>query len=75
MLKKLLEFIFPPRSSFVVEEVDTIRNVLVLEDKQFGIRAEVNIGPKELKSAKIAGPYCVVLHYKDGTCKKTRFMR
>lgn len=75
MLKKLLELLFPPRSSFVVEEVDPIRNVLVLEDKQFGIRAEVNIGPKELKSARIAGPYCVVLHYKDGTSKKTRFMK
>ncbi|OZA15733.1 MAG: hypothetical protein B7Y05_02625 [Polynucleobacter sp. 24-46-87] len=75
MLKKLLELLFPPRSSFVVEEVDPIRNVLVLEDKQFGIRAEVNIGPKELREAKIAGPYCVVLHYKDGTSKKARFMK
>ncbi|WP_114654170.1 hypothetical protein [Polynucleobacter necessarius] len=75
MLKKLLEFILPARSSFVIEEIDPIRNVVVLEDKQFGIRAEVNIGPKELREAKIAGPYCVALHYKDGTSKKTRFMK
>lgn len=75
MLKKLLEFILPARSSFVVEEIDPIRNVVVLEDKQFGIRAEVNIGSKELREAKIAGPYCVALHYKDGTSKKTRFMK
>ncbi len=75
MLKKLLEFILPARSSFVIEEIDPIRNVVVLEDKQFGIRAEVNIGPKELREAKIAGPYCVAPHYKDGTSKKTRFMK
>ncbi|HQR84985.1 MAG: hypothetical protein B7Y05_09160 [Polynucleobacter sp. 24-46-87] len=75
MFKKLFEFILPARSSFVIEEIDPIRNVVVLEDKQFGIRAEVNIGNKELKTAKIAGPYCVVLHYKDGTSKKARFMK
>lgn len=75
MFKKLLEFILPARSSFVIEEIDPIRNVVVLEDKQFGIRTEVNIGNKELKTAKIAGPYCVVLHYKDGTSKKARFMK
>jgi hypothetical protein len=75
MLNKLLEFILPTRSSFVIEEVDPIRNVVVLEDKQFGIRAEVNIGPKELREAKIAGAYCVALHYKDGTSKKIRFMK
>lgn len=75
MLKKLLEFFLPARSSFVIEEIDPIRNVVILEDKHFGIRAEVNIGDKELKTAKIAGHYCVVLHYKDGTRKKTRFMK
>ena len=75
MLKKIIEFFIPPRSSFVVEEIDLIRNVVVIEDKHFGIRAEVNIGNKELKEAKIAGPYCVTLHYKDGTSKKSRFMK
>lgn len=75
MFNKLLEFFLQLRSSFVIEEVDSIRNVVVLEDKQFGIRTEVNIGPKELREAKIAGPYCVVLHYKDGTHKKMRFMK
>lgn len=75
MLKKILEFFLPPRSSFVIEEIDPIRNVVVLEDKQFGICTEVNIGPKELKEAKIAGPYCVALYYKDGTNRKARFMK
>jgi|UniRef100_UPI004048B277 hypothetical protein len=75
MLKKILNFLTPNQSSFVVDEIDYIRNVVVLEDKHFGIRAEVNIGNKELKEAKIAGPYCVVLHYKDGTTKKSRFMK
>lgn len=75
MFNKLLDYLFPPRSSFVIEEIDPIRNILVLEDKHFGIRAEVNIGSKELKEAKIVGPYSVVLHYKDGTSQKTRFMK
>jgi hypothetical protein len=74
MLNKILNFFAPIKSWFVVEEIDPIRNVVILEDKKFGIRAEVNIGNKELKEAKIAGPYCVVLHYKDGSSKKTRFM-
>lgn len=75
MLKQLLRSLHPIRSSFVVEEIDPIRNVVVLEDKDFGIRCEVNIGNKELKEAKIAGPYCVALHYKDGSTKKSRFLR
>ena len=75
MFKKLLDFFLPSHSSFVIEEIDPIRNVVILEDKQFGIRAEVNIGPKELRDAKIAGPYCVVLNYKDGTTRKTKFMK
>lgn len=75
MLKKIIDFLVPPTSSFVVEEIDPIRNVVILEDKHFGIRCEVNIGNKELKEAKMAGPYCVTLHYKDGTTKKSRFMK
>lgn len=75
MFKKILDFLTPTRSSFVVEEVDPIRNVVVVEDKHFDIRAEVNIGNKELKEAKISGPYCITLHYTDGSTKKTRFMK
>jgi hypothetical protein len=75
MFKKILDYFTPIRSAFVVEEIDPIRNVVVLEDKHFGIRAEVNIGNKELKEAKIVGPYCVALHYKDGSSKKARFMK
>lgn len=75
MLKKLFNFFFEPRSSFVVEEIDPIRNIVILEDKQFGIRTEVNIGEKALKEVKIVGPYCVILHYQDGSTKKVRFMK
>ena len=75
MLKQLLRLLHPIRSSFVVEEIDLIRNVVVVEDKGFGIRCEVHIGNKELIGAKIAGPYCVALHYKDGSIKRSRFLR
>ncbi|SNX28776.1 hypothetical protein SAMN06295945_1123 [Polynucleobacter meluiroseus] len=75
MLNKLFRFLCPIRSSFVVEEIDLLRNIVVLEDKAFGIRCEVNIGNKGLKEAKIAGPYCVSLLYKDGSTKKAHFLR
>lgn len=55
MLNKLLGFLCPIRSSFVVEEIDLLRNIVVLEDKAFGIRCEVNIGNKELKRGKNSG--------------------
>jgi hypothetical protein len=75
MLSFLKNIFFPVRSSFVVEEVDHLRNVVVLEDKQFGLRVEIPIGDKPLKEVKIVAPYVLLLKYEDGSEQKKRILR
>ena len=66
---------FPIRSSFVVEEVDYLRNVVVLEDKQFSLRVEIPIGDKPLKEVKIVAPYVLLLKYEDGSEQKKQILK
>lgn len=75
MLSFLKNIFFPVRSSFVVEEVDHLRNVVVLEDKQFSLRVEIPIGDKPLKEVKIVAPYVLLLKYEDGSEQKKRILR
>ena len=75
MLTYIRNLFFPEKSSFVIDEVDFLRNVVVLEDKQFHLRVEVPIGDKPLKSVNIVGPYAVLLTYEDGTTKKKRILK
>jgi hypothetical protein len=70
----LRNLFFPIQSSFVVDEVDHLRNVIVLEDKQLSLRVEIPIGNKPLKEVKIVGPYCVLLTYEDGSKQKKRIL-
>ena len=67
MLQFLRNLIFPRNSSFVINEIDHDRNVVVLEDKQFSLKIEIPIGNKTLKQAKIIAPYAVQLTYEDGS--------
>ena len=75
MLSFLKNFFFPVRSSFVIEEVDHLRNVVVLEDKQLSLRVEIPIGDKPLKEVKIVEPYVLVLRYEDGSEQKKRILK
>jgi len=75
MITFLRNLLFPERSSFVVDEVDHLRNVVVLEDKQLNLRVEIPIGEKRLKEVKIVEPYAVLLTYEDGTQKKKRILK
>ena len=75
MLSFLKNIFFPERSSFVVEEVDHLRNVIVLEDKQLSLRVEIPIGDKPLKEVKIVAPYVLLLKYEDGSEQKKRILR
>ena len=75
MLSFLKNVFFPERSSFVVEEVDHLRNVVVLEDKQFSLRVEIPIGDKPLKEVKIIEPYVLLLRYEDGSEQKKRILK
>lgn len=64
-----------PISSFVINEVDNFRNVVVLEDKDLNLRVEIPIGEKPLKEVKIVEPYAVLLTYEDGTTQKKRILK
>ena len=75
MLSFLKNVFSPVRSSFVVEEVDHLRNVIVLEDKQLSLRVEIPIGDKPLKEVKIIEPYVLLLRYQDGSEQKKRILK
>jgi len=74
MLSFLKNVFFPRRSSFVVEEVDQFRSVVVLEDKELSLRVEIPIGDKPLKEAKIVAPYVLLLKYEDGSQVKKKIL-
>ena len=66
---------FPQKSSFAIDEVDHDRRIVILEDKAFGLKIEIPVGNKELKGAKIVGPYDLLLTFKDGTATKEKVLR
>jgi hypothetical protein len=67
MFQTLKKWLFPSISSFVIEEIDHIRNIVVCEDKRLGLRVEVLTANKPVKEARIVGPYEILLTYQDGT--------
>lgn len=75
MFSFLKNLILPSRSSFVLEEIDQLRKVVVLEDRQFSLRVEIPIGDKPLKKASIICPYAVLLTYEDGSQVKKKILK
>ncbi len=74
IFNKILNF-FSPTSSFVVDEFDHDRNVVVLADKSIGLRVDIKLdGGRKFKSAKIVAPYDVLVEYEDGMTKRLRFL-
>lgn len=73
MLKLIRNLITEP-SSFIIDEIDHLRNVVVLEDKDLSLQVEIPFGEKPLKSVKIIEPYTVLLTYVDGTTQKKRIL-
>ena len=67
--------LLPPVSSFVIDEIDHLRNVVVLEDKELSLRVEIPIGDKPIKEVKIVEPYTVLLIYEDGSKEKKRILK
>lgn len=67
--------LIPAYSSFVIEDIDHIRNVVVLEDKQLSLRVEIPIGEKPLKEVKIIEPYAILLTYEDGSKQKKKILK
>ncbi len=75
MFSFLRNLLRSPISSFVIDEVDNFRNVVVVEDKDLSLRIEIPIGEKPLKEAKIVEPYSILLTYEDGTVQKKRILK
>lgn len=75
MLSFLRKLLRPAHSSFVIQEVDHMRRVVVLEDKLLNLRVEVLIGDKSLRDVKIIEPYAVLLTYADGSKVKKRILK
>jgi len=75
MFSFLRNLLRSPISSFVIDEVDNFRNVVVVEDKDLSLRIEIPIGEKPLKKAKIVEPYSILLTYEDGTVQKKRILK
>ena len=64
----------PVKSDFVLDEIDHLRKVVVVEDKELSLRIEIPIGDKPLKQATIVGPYDILLTYKDGSQQKKKIL-
>jgi hypothetical protein len=71
----LRNLLMTPKSSFVINEVDNFRNVVVVEDKDLSLRVEIPIGEKPLKEVNIVEPYAILLTYEDGTTQKKRILK
>jgi len=65
----------PVRSSFVINEVDHLRKIVLLEDKQLNLLVEIPIGDKNLKEAQVIEPYVVLMTYEDGSKEKKRILK
>ena len=74
MFAFLRNLLTPPISSFVINEVDNSRNVVVLEDKDLSLKVEIPIEEKPLKEVRIVEPYAILLAYEDGTVQKKRIL-
>jgi len=74
MLKILKNLFLSAKSAFVLEEVDHLRKVVVVEDKELSVRVEIPIDDKTLKHATIVGPYTILLTYEDGSQQKKKIL-
>jgi hypothetical protein len=41
MLSKFIQHFFPPKSSFVIKEVNGKKHLVVVEDRQFNLKIEI----------------------------------
>jgi hypothetical protein len=74
MFQTIKNWLFPSISSFVIEEIDLIRNIVVCEDKKLGLRVEVLTANKPVKEVRIAGPYSILITYQDGTTQTKKIL-
>ena len=69
-LDKKSEFI----SDFEIIEIDKVKALIVVEDREIGLQVKIPIEKKGLSEAKVVGPYQIKLIYKDGSSQLKKIL-
>ncbi len=65
----MLDQLIPRSNHFSIKHIDHDNQYVLVEDKELGLEIKLSWGQKELKEAKIVGPYEIQFTYKDGSSR------
>jgi len=65
----MLDQLLPRSNYFSIKHIDHANQSVLVEDKELGLEIKLFWGQKELKEAKIVGPYEIQFIYKDGSTR------
>lgn len=65
----MLDQLLPQSNHFSIKHIDRGNNHVLVEDKELGLEIKLPWGQKDLKEAKIVGPYEIQFIYTDGTSR------
>lgn len=65
----MLDQLLPGSNYFSIKRIDHANKYVVVEDKELGLEIKLLWGQKELKEAKIVGPYEIQFTYADGSSR------
>ncbi len=65
----MLDNLFPQSDHFSIKHIDHANRWVLVEDKELGLEIKLLWGQKELKEAKIVGPYEIQFSYEDGSSR------
>ncbi len=74
MFEFLKNLFSPVKSDFVLDQINHLRRIVIVEDKELSLRIEIPFADKPLKQATIVGPYDILLTYKDGSQQKKKIL-
>jgi len=63
----MLKHLLPRSNHFSIKHIDRVNKYVLVEDKELGLEIKLLWGQKELKGAKIVGPYEIQFNYEDGS--------
>lgn len=63
----MLDKLIPKSNHFSIKQIDHDNQYVLVEDKKLGLEIKLSWGQKELKEAKIVGPYEIQFIYEDGS--------
>jgi hypothetical protein len=70
-----LEKQFQKISDFEIIEIDKVKGLVLLEDREIGLQASVPVGKKKLINAEVVGPYELRISYEDGSHQLKRILK